>query len=235
VADPSLTHSATGTSALATTTASFGFTATAGRLLCLIVGSDDYKTGDPTGYTLPTGGAQQTYLGHYFWYKIATGAETSVQYTIGSASKSAWIVLEFDNIDTIDVSNGQFTQSSDNEYVTPAVTPTTGRRFAIGSIGGSLDSDFAGMDAWLNGYTERGESSHSGSGTRDIVGAATLALDGNGSSTTSTGADYSGGRNPQSRTGIIVVFKVTAEAGGHPAVKRMGGVRFAHSLGQGKW
>lgn len=211
MADPSLTNSATGTSALATTTASFGFTATSGRLLCLIVGADDYKTGDPTGYTLPTGGSQQTNLGHYFWYKIAAGGETSVAYTIGSASKSAWIVLEFDSIDTIDVSNGNLDASGNSSWSTPAVTPTTGRRFAIASIGGAEPADFSGLASWTNSYTERADIAHSGSGTRDIVGAATLALDGNGSSTTSSGATYTS-VTADASTGIIVVFKVATAA-----------------------
>jgi hypothetical protein len=34
---------------------------------------------------------------------------------------------------------------------------------------------------------------------------------------------------------FIASFKEAAAAAGHPAVKRMGGVRFAHSLGHGKW
>jgi hypothetical protein len=185
--------------------------------LVLVVVSDDYKTGDPSGYTLSTGASQQVYLGHYVWWKIAAGGETSVQYTIGSASTSAWLVLEFDNIETsssLDVSNGQSVISAGATYTTPAVTPSTGRRFAIASIGGSLNADFSGVDTWLNSYTEQAESFHSGSGTRDVVGVATLALDGNGSSTTSSGATYSGGVTAQSRTGILLVFKVATGGGG---------------------
>lgn len=222
MADPSLTHSATGTSAVATTTATFGFTATANRLLVFGVGSDDYKTGNPTGYTLSTGCAQEVYLGHYVWWKIASGSETSVQYTIGSASKSAWFVLEFDNIDTsssLDTSSGQSTTTSGGSYTTPSVTPSTGRRFAIASIGGSNASDLTGMSSWINSYTEVADIGHTGSGTRDLIGAATLALDGNGSSTTQGGADFDGINDPQSRTGIILVFKV-ATGGGGGSIKR---------------
>lgn len=215
MADPSLTNSATGTSAVATTTATFGFTATANRLLVLIVGSDDYKTGNPSGYTLSTGCSQQTYLGHYVWWKIAAGSETSVQYTIGSASPSAWIVLEFDNIETsssLDVSNGQNTTGGASNYTTPAVTPSTGRRFAIASMGASNTTNWTGIATWLNSYTEVAESFNNSGGTKDIVAAATLALDGDGATTTSSGATYS--PSLQAKTGIILVFKVAAAGGG---------------------
>lgn len=215
MADPSLTNSATGTSAVATTTATFGFTATANRLLVLVVGSDDYKTGDPTGYTLSTGCSQQTYLGHYLWWKIAAGSETSVQYTIGSASKSAWAVLEFDNIATassLDTSNGQLTATSGGSYTTPAVTPSTGARFAIATIGGSNSSDLTGLSAWINSYTEVADIGHTGSGTRDLIGVATKVITGDGSTTTQGGADFDGINDPQARTGIIAVFKVASAA-----------------------
>lgn len=222
MADPTRTNVATGNSAVATTTATFGFTATANRLLVVAVASDDYKTGDPSGYTLSTGCAQQTYLGHYIWWKIAAGGETSVQYTIATASKSAWAVLEFDSIATtssLDVSNGQFTTVAASSYTTPAVTPTSGRRFAIASIGGSIGGlDYTGMDTWINSYTEQAESFHSGAGARNIVGVATLALDGNGSSTTSSGATTTG-ISSDAMTGIIAVFKV-ASAGSSNAHAR---------------
>lgn len=42
-----------------------------------------------------------------------------------------------------------------------------------------------------------------------------------------------------SHTGTVqmtgIALEIKGAAGGHPAVKRMGGVGFAHSLGQGKW
>jgi hypothetical protein len=34
---------------------------------------------------------------------------------------------------------------------------------------------------------------------------------------------------------IIVVKELVAAGGDHPAVKRMGGVQYAHRLGQGVW
>lgn len=212
MADPTIppANSATGTSSVATTTATFGFTATAGRLLVLVVGSDDYKTGNPSGWTLSTGCSQETYLGHYLFWKIAAGTETNVQYTIGSASKSAWIVLEFDNIDStpLDTSNGQNVIGGTNSYTTPAITPSTGRRMVLASVGGATGTgDWTGVATWLNSYTEIGESFHSGSGTRDIVGVAVLLFDGDSSTTTSSGATFSP-YAPDAKTSIIIAFKV---------------------------
>jgi hypothetical protein len=215
MADPSLTNSATGNSATATTVATFGFTATAGRLIVVCVGSDDYKTGDPSGYTLSTGCSQQTFLGHYVWWKIAAGGETSVSYTIGSASKSAWLVAEFDNIDATpyDTSNGQFATSSVNSYSTPTVTPSTGRRLSLASIGGSSGTaDFTAMTGWTNSYTNIASSFHSGSATRDIVSLAYLVLTGDGSTGTSSAATYN--IFADSETGIIAVFKSATGGGG---------------------
>lgn len=103
MADPVPTEIAAGTSSTATTTASFS-AQTAGTLLTLYVASDDYRTtsgtGRPesTGWTLLQG--QQGNLGGYVWYKLSTGSETSVQYTIGSASKSVYRVGAATNIDS---------------------------------------------------------------------------------------------------------------------------------------
>jgi len=217
--DPTRTNVATGTGSLATTTASFGFTATANRLLVLVIGADDYKTGNPSGWTLSPGCSQEVYLGHYVFWKIASGGETSVQYTIGSASKSAWLVCEFDNIDTsspLDVSNGQNRIASASSYTTPSVTPSTGRRFALASMGFSRGSfDFTGVGTWLNSFTEQAESYVNGGGTRDAIGLASLALDGNGSTSVSSGATCTAtGGNADSQTGIILVFRVATGGGG---------------------
>ena len=122
---PSLLSS--GVSATATTTVSFTAQA-AGNLLVLFVAADDYRTtsgtGRPesTGFTLLTNGDQHTFLGHAGWYKLTDGAETSVQYTIGSASKSTYQLCMATNIDQVtplDIANGTFTQASATTYATP--------------------------------------------------------------------------------------------------------------------
>lgn len=217
MADPTVTQLAAGTGTTATTTVSFTAQA-AGTLLLLGVASDDYRTTsgasrpESTGWTLISD--QHTFLGHAVWYKIAAGSETSVQYTIGSASPSAYwcgSATNIDNTTPVDVSNGQFAQSSSNTYTTPTVTTTSGRRIAFGSIGGSNGgTNWTGMGSWTNSYIECGDQvSNPASGTKDIIGVAYLIFDGGGS--TSTGATYSPG-NAEARTGIIAVFKVASTA-----------------------
>lgn len=212
--DPSRTNQATGTSTSATVTATFGFTATSGRLLLLVVGADDYRSGSPSGWTLSTGCSQEDYLGHYFWWKISNGTETSVQYTINSASKSAWLVREYDNIDPtpLDTSAGKTDYASYptkyTTHTTSSITPSTGRRLVIASIGGAVDANVTSLSSWLNSYGDSQDSYNSGSGTRDVIGVATLLLDGNGSTSTSTGATYNVG--VYSRTSMILSFKAAA-------------------------
>lgn len=227
MADPTLTNSATGTSAVATTTATFGFTATANRLLVLVIAADDYKSGNPTGYTAPantavggTGnvGGTSAFLGHYLWYKVAAGGETSVQYTIGSASPSCWAVLEFDNIDSASPYDNNptatYQQASNASYTSPAATPSTGRRFVVATIAGSDGNrTLTGVGSWTNSYVEQADTrTVLGAGTQDEFGVATLAMDGDGSTTTSTTATYEPGAS-QSSASIVVVFNVATGGG----------------------
>lgn len=226
--DPTLRNNNTGTSSTATTTATFGFTATAGRLLVFMIGSDAYKSSDPTNYILSTNMDQRTNLGHTIWWKIATGAETNVQYTIGAATSSAWIVLEFDNIDPVpyDISDGHFEASSTSTvYTSPIVATTAGRRLAIASIGGARGDvgDWGSMATWINSYTAAAQVFNNAAVTNDIIGAAYLVFDGGG--TTQGGATLS--QTPDAETGLIIVFKAAASGGPQPfSGKRMIGVGY---------
>ena len=235
MADPTRTNLATGTSAVATTTATFGFTATANRLLVLVVAADDYKTGNPSGYTAPantsiggTGniGGTSAFLGHYLWYKVAAGGETSVQYTIGSASNSCWAVLEFDSIDSasaFDVApTATYTQAGATTYTSPTATPSTGRRFVVATIAGTSSVGnglLTGVGTWTNSYTEQADiRTTPASGTGDEFGVATLAMDGTGAATTSTGATYEGS-TAQSEASIVAVFKVASSGSNFTATQ----------------
>lgn len=213
MADPTVVNSTSGTAAVASPTATFGFTATAGNLLVFAVCADDYDTGVPSGWSQPTGCGQENYAGVYLWYKIASGSESSLNYGIGSATTSSWCVAEFDSIDAtpIDVSNGQKATSSVASYSTPAITPTTGRRLAVAAIAGTTAvSDFTGIGTWTNSYTEVEESFNNAAATNGIIGLAYLVLDGDGSSTTSTNATYANGISgiTESQYGLIAAFVV---------------------------
>ncbi len=218
MADPTRTNVNTGTSSSASVTATFGFTATAGRLLVLTVAADDYNSGNPTGYTLSTGMEQEVNHGAYVWWKVADGSETSVGYTIGSATGSAWTVTEWDNIDATpyDTSAGQSNTGSGTSYTTPSITPSTGRRLLLAVIGGSATVTWTGVSGWTNSFTEQAESFQNVSATRDIIGVGSRIVDGDGSTSFSSGATLdSVGSNPwDTATGQIIAFKVATGGGG---------------------
>lgn len=184
--------------------------ATAGNTLVVVYGGDGYVTSGnkPSGFTEPTGARQETFLGHYVWYRVAAGGETTITCTPGSAVPWAMCAIEVSGVGALDVSNGQLTASAGSSYTTPAVTPSAGARFGVASIGGSSSTaDITDLDTWLSSYTEAADIGTSlGSGTRDRVGLATRSFTADGVSTESSGATYTGPA-PQSRTGIILVFQ----------------------------
>ncbi|MFC7276228.1 hypothetical protein ACFQS1_19725 [Paractinoplanes rhizophilus] len=194
--------------------------ATAGNKLVVVYGGDDYVTSGnkPAGFTEPTGGRQETFLGHYVWYKTAAGGETTFSCTPGSSVTWCMIALELSGVGSLDVSNGTLQQSSGTTMTTPAVTPSAGNRFAVASIGGSFNGAFnTGVGSWTNGYTETADVATTlGSGTRDNISVASLSFTADGVSGTSTGITWDNGVTPQSRTGIILVFQEAAPATATP-------------------
>lgn len=235
MADPTIVHSNSGTSAVASTAAAFGFTAAAGNLLWLTVAADDYKTGDPIGWTLLSpGGAQETFLGHYVWWKKAAGTETTVTYVIGSATKSTWHVVEFDNIDPttqLDVGNGTFLQSSAASMTTPTLTPSAGRRLIVATIG-STGGAVTGVDTWTNGLTEVLDTRTAAPVVE--LGTAWLVMDGTGSATISTTANYVAD-TPSARTALIASFNVASTATAIPYVARPQSAQLIRDLGESYW
>lgn len=212
-------QSAEGTSTSATVTASFSSTPTNGNLIVLCFAADDYNGTPNSGWTQSTGMEQQTYHGSYLWWRVASGGSNSFQYTIGSATNSSWVLLEVSGLDAApyDVSSGQFAQSSSSTYTTPSITPTAGDRLLIASMGGSQASAdmSADLNTWLNSFTHiRSSGPASASGTRDVVGVASLAVTANGSTSYSTGATYPASPQVQSRSGLIIAFKVASGGGG---------------------
>lgn len=210
---------------LATVSVTWDTPATAGNLLYITIASDDYRTagGTPSGFTQSTGCGQETFHGHYVWWKVATGGETSVSYTIGSASPSCWITAEISGLESspLDTSNGQLVQASGDSYTTPTITPTTGDRFLMASMAFSKTNSFTGMDTWLNSFSEFQDIFTTlGSGTRDHVGAATRSVTGDGSTGFSSGSTSAGTGTPTARSGIIIAFKVAGAAAATSAPSR---------------
>lgn len=210
MADPTRTNQNSGESNVATTTATFGFTATAGRLLHLVVCADDYKTGDPSGWTLRN--SQQVNCGFYVWEKIAAGGETSVQYTIGSATRSVWTVQEHDNIDTIDVTPvGNSDNTNSSTVATGNITPSSGRRLLL-AFGGTWDSSQPAAPplataSWTNGFAEIVDRAIASPSTPCVsVSGASLIADYNGSTAVTTGATLS--QSTTSHATAILAYKV---------------------------
>lgn len=212
-----LVKSAKGSSALATTTASFASATTAGNLIVLGFAADDYNGTPGAGWTQSTGMEQQTFHGGYIWWRISTG-ETNFQYVIGSATNSSWVIAEFSGVDAspYDVSNGQFVQSGGaSAYTTPSITPSTGNRLLVAFMGASNNSNLSAQSwgTWVNSFTAIDSIGSGGSGTNDLAGLAYRLVTGNGSTGYSGGATAS--QTTQSRSGLIISFKEAA--GGTPS------------------
>ena len=213
-------QSAEGTSTLATVTASFATTPTNGNIIVLCFAADDYNGTPNAGWTQSTGMAIEggSYHGGYVWWKVASGGSNSFQYTIGSASPSAWVLLEISGLDgsPYDVSNGQYVNASGYQYTTPSITPTAGDRFIVAAFGGSnaasgdISGDFVN---WTNSFTHALSAGNPGtSGARDCIGVGYRAVTANGSTPYSAGVDYP--NTVQSRSGMIIAFKVASGGGG---------------------
>lgn len=224
MADPVASSVTSGTSATATTTVSFS-AQTAGTLLHLDFDGDDYITttgaGRPesSGWTLIQN--QNTgFQGQAAWYKVATGSETSVQYTIGSTAKSVYRLTAITNVDNttpLNISNKQVTATSGGSYTTPSVTPTgSGRCIAVAAIAGSNSGNlFTASTAWTNSYTDIGTALTAAT-PGEFVSTAYLVL--NRGTATSTGVTINGA-SAQSRSAIIAVYNGASTS---PTTETMG-------------
>jgi len=216
VADPVVSTLTSGSSATATTTVSFTAQAS-GTLLLLTVSSDDYRTttgtGRPesTGWTLAQSG--QDFLGHYLWYKITDGVETSVQYTIGSAAVSAYAAAAATNIDTTTPADTGSSLHTHGGATTPstAITPSSGRRIVIATFGGqhSGASSLTMYATLTNSYTVQTSGTQS-TGPTLIASLGYLILDG-GTSTNTTTSDWQT-NSPTCSYGLLESFNVASAA-----------------------
>lgn len=211
-----LVQSKSNFSSLATVAATWDTPATAGNLLLITMAGDDYAASPPTGFTQSTGCNQIGFMGHYVWWKVAAGGETTVNYVIGSATASAWASAEISGLTATpyDISNGNFTNTGGATYTTPAVQPTAGDRYVVTSMGstddaGAVTSNFS---SWINGFTERQDTGQTSGTLRLGVAFADLAATYNGSSTIQGGATYADAA-PNARSAIIIAFKVATGGG----------------------
>lgn len=217
MADPVLSTLTTGTSVTATTTASFS-AATAGDLLLLSVSSDDYRTTTGTGRPESTGWALaqsgQDFLGHYLWYKIAAGGETSVQYTIGSAAASSYACVKATNVDPtpLGTTSSLHTHGGSTSSTT-AVTPTAGSRWMVVASFGAMHgggSFTTAPPSLTNSYAIQASGSGNNGSTSEVATIGYLTLDGGTATSTTTGSWATNA--PQCSYGLLAAFKVAAAA-----------------------
>ena len=213
-----LVQSAKGTSTSTTTTASFSVAPTSGNLVVLAFAGDDANGTPNAGWTQSSEMEQNTFHSGYIWWRISDGSN-SLQYTINSASPSAWVLQEFSGVDATpyDASEGQSTShfgTRQTTYSTPNMTPTYGDRLLVAAVGGSngLGDNISGAyGTWTNSFTAIDNAGNAGtSGTRDCMGTAYRLVTADGSTAYSTTATYpSSGATPgaESHSGMIIAFR----------------------------
>jgi len=206
-----------GSSATATTTASFAAQAS-GTWLVLVVSSDDYRLTsganrpESTGWTLQVSG--QDFLGFYVWTKVSTGAETSVSYTIGSAAPSAYVVGAVTGatgtFDVAPTAAATHTHGGGSASPANAPVPTAGNRLALACFGAMHSSTGITSSSYSNSYAQVAFQAGPATGSQEAVGVASLALSpANGSSSTTSTVTWSGSQ--LCSFGSVLVF---AESGG---------------------
>jgi hypothetical protein len=209
-----LVQSKTGTSALATTTASFNTTPTNGNLIVLAFAADDYNGTANAGWTESTGMNQEAGLFHggYLWWKVASGGSNSFQYTIGSATGSTWLLMEFSGVaaSPYDVSAGTSLNASNTTITSSAITPTSGNRLLICANGFSAGgNDLTGSTySYDNSFTLVDTIGRPSPAT-DIAAAYRLVT-ANGSTSYSTTITLTAGNSPQSASAMAIAFKEAA-------------------------
>lgn len=217
MADPVVTLLTSGTAAATVVSPTFTAPA-AGTLMFLAVCADDYRmtTGsnrpESSGWTFMEG--QQYNAGHYTWWKLANGSETTVSYALPNPVRSVYAVVAATNIDPTPFgtsSSNQDTGASVTSKATPSITPTTAIRWLVLASTGAPRYSGSGVtiSGWSNSYTEIADVT-GGSGTTENVGVAYLILD--GGTATSTTATFVG--VAQQASAMIGSFKVATGGGG---------------------
>jgi hypothetical protein len=197
-------------------TFSFGFTATAGRLLVAGIACDK---GCGT-IELPSSGWAEikqysdSHTGHGLYYKVAAGGEDSIQFVYGATSNdsSVW-VGEYSGL-TADPFDKSAQDDTNDDPATSCSSGTTQEttqndEFIIASW--SADSGDYVQDGreYSNGFTERVMVCyHAGSGNESLIIAERIVSAMDAYETTFTTSDTG-----DEQSGIIATFKIATSAG----------------------
>lgn len=216
----------TGTSTTATTTPAFDNPVAAGNLVQLTIAADDYNSSPNAGWTERAEMEQQTFHGGYLWEKvIASDGQTIPDYTIGSAVRSEWTIVEYEgpyDTNSYDGSQGNFVQSSSSTITSDSLTPGAGDRLVIGVLHGQhSSSDIANnWGSLTGGFTARANNLYNGGNPRLVTVQASQKVTADGSASYSIGGTIAGaGGQTQSRSALIAAYK---EAGPPPPVVYVG-------------
>lgn len=156
---------------------------------------------------------QQTFHGGYLWWFKAAGADAVPNYTIGSAVRSAWTLAEYAgpfDASPYDASEGQFQQTSANNYSTANITPTAGDRLLVCGLNAQHATiDLAAWGSFTNSFTQAETQLFNGGNPRLSLVQTKLVVTANGSTTYSTGGSH-GVQVSQSRSALIIAFKAGA-------------------------
>lgn len=206
----------TGSASTSTVTPTLGSAITAGNLVVLTFAADDYNGSPPAGWTQSSEMEQQTFHGGYLWWFKATGGDTIPNYTIGSAVRSAWTVVEyagpFDS-SPYDTSQGNFVQSSNTTITSDAATPSTGSRLGVcGLQAQHASSDLNAFGTFTNSFTEAVKTNSNGANPRLALAQTKRVVTGDGSTTFST-AGTTPTQASQSRSANLIFFKEGATSG----------------------
>jgi hypothetical protein len=186
-------------------------------LIVGVIASDDYNGTPDSGWTQSAEMEQQFFHGAYLWWRISTGETNPTAYTIGSATNSAWQLLEFSGIDATPYDTSQGKGANDTgAYTTDTITPSTGQRLLV-AMGGlsSGANDLSGYTAtWSDSFTVVDHVGNATGSTKDWASTAYRVVTGDGTTGFTTTITPSG--SGDSRTVLIISFK---EAAGGSVVK----------------
>jgi hypothetical protein len=199
--------SATSVASLAVGSAQGWAAPTAGNLIVAWADSDSTVTVDNS---MTAGPSVIDGNGAYFWYKTATGAETTFTFTPGASATIIAGVLEYSGAPTFDV-QGTSTIAGTAGTTTTAVSVTTTGASGDLILAAALlhaGGGFAASPAWTNSFVNFQTVSNTGSPLQETAFIAELQTASSG--TVSTSCSWT--TSQSDRQELVIAFKLAATA-----------------------
>lgn len=139
--------------------------------------NSDATVSTPTGITGWTAGPVQVNdNGAYFWYKTATGSEsTTITFTPAASADITCGVIEIAGVSVFDVSTSNYKSSSGTSTTSISITTTgvAGSFVVVAAMGHNANPALT-SPSWTNSYTEQLTAATTPSGTACTTFVATL-------------------------------------------------------------